>query len=470
MKKQLISNKYCFLLLILCIACCKFLSAAPLPTTVFGRVCNYDTRSVALYEVKNGALVRLGFRWLKEDGGFKFEFPLEKEAIFFIAKSSAHPGNFKNVIYIKPGDKMQLRLYSNNISLDYDSCKIKFENQETKLLQQWVNWFNTTCKDGPMAVKRNDFFSAYAELQSTVAAFKKSARTSNSYFNTLFKEKIDVDMDFARAAAFFYFNDRMNSGYDTVKSHRGFYLPLVKEGKYDDALLLNTDHGMALLKYYTSLNRFFKTGDTKDALLTDISMVGNDTLKGAMVIDYMYGVVSYEAFEKEIVPFEKYFFQAEMKQAYEKKKEELLPFSRGTQAYNFSLRDRNSKMVSLSDFKGKVVVLDMWAMWCAPCLKEKPYFRKTEEDFKNNKKIVFVSISVDGNVKKDAWRAFIVKKGWNGIELLSEYDQSLMKYYHIEGIPRFMIFDKEGKIVSVDAPRPSADGFRTLIEQTLKGN
>jgi thioredoxin-related protein len=52
--------------------------------------------------------------------------------------------------------------------------------------------------------------------------------------------------------------------------------------------------------------------------------------------------------------------------------------------------------------------------------------------------------------------------------LLANYNESVGKYYKIEGIPRFMIFDKEGKIVTVDAPRPSNPEFRKLIEQTLK--
>jgi len=65
---------------------------------------------------------------------------------------------------------------------------------------------------------------------------------------------------------------------------------------------------------------------------------------------------------------------------------------------------------------------------------------------------------------------FIEKKGWKNVELLSEYNESVGKYYKIEGIPRFMIFDKEGKIVTVDAPRPSDPEFKSLIEQTLESN
>jgi thioredoxin-related protein len=72
--------------------------------------------------------------------------------------------------------------------------------------------------------------------------------------------------------------------------------------------------------------------------------------------------------------------------------------------------------------------------------------------------------------KKAIWKNFVKKKGWHGIELLSDDKESVMKYYKIQGIPRFMIFDKEGKIVTVDAPRPSNPAFKQLIEQTLNLN
>jgi thioredoxin-related protein len=56
------------------------------------------------------------------------------------------------------------------------------------------------------------------------------------------------------------------------------------------------------------------------------------------------------------------------------------------------------------------------------------------------------------------------------LELLSEYNESIGKYYKVEGIPRFMIFDKEGKIVTVDSPRPSDPQLESLIEQTLQSS
>jgi thiol-disulfide isomerase/thioredoxin len=114
--------------------------------------------------------------------------------------------------------------------------------------------------------------------------------------------------------------------------------------------------------------------------------------------------------------------------------------------------------------------MDIWAMWCAPCLAEKPLFKKVEEAFKDRDDIIFIGVSHDGQAKKEVWKKFIEKKGWKNVELLSEYNESIGKYYKVEGIPRFMIFDKEGKIVTVDAPRPSDPEFRSLIEQTLQSN
>jgi thiol-disulfide isomerase/thioredoxin len=154
--------------------------------------------------------------------------------------------------------------------------------------------------------------------------------------------------------------------------------------------------------------------------------------------------------------------------AYQKKLDELTLYAKGLPAYNFSLYDTKESLYSLADFKGKVVVLDIWAMWCAPCLSEKPFFLKLEEEYKKRDDIIFLGVSVDGLNRKDVWKGFVAKKGWKNIELLSNYDESIMKYYKVEGIPRFMIFDKEGKIVTVDAPRPSNPGFKKLIEQTLK--
>ena len=467
--------KYFFLSFFALLVCSQAVLAKSVNTVVRGKVHNAGTQSVALFKVENGEPVKIGFRWPAKDGSFSFDIPLENESIFFIAKAATPLDVLKNVLYLKPGEIVQVNVYSGKLAYDFDSCIIDNNNQETILLQQWTDLFNPLCKAGRNMQKRENFFGIYNQFVAKAEAFKNSVHTSNNYFNQLLKLKVDIDLDFARTAAFFYFNERVLSAYDTSMAHRSFYKPALQKGKYCDAQLLNTDHGMALLRYYISIHRFFESKTVKEFQQASfktpfVDPVCNDTLKGALVLTYIQRILTQDELAANIQPYEKYFLTPSLKETYDKKKKELMPFASGADAYNFSLPDVSDKNVSLKDFEGKIVVLDMWAMWCGPCLKEKPYFRKIEEEYKSNNEIVFLSVSTDGVGKKEVWKNFVKKKGWDGVELLSEPAESLMKYYKIEGIPRFMIFDKEGKIVTVDAPRPSEPEFKSLIEQTLESN
>jgi cytochrome c biogenesis protein CcmG/thiol:disulfide interchange protein DsbE len=70
------------------------------------------------------------------------------------------------------------------------------------------------------------------------------------------------------------------------------------------------------------------------------------------------------------------------------------PEPAGNPAPSFTLQDLNGKQVSLSDFKGKVVVLDFWATWCPPCVKEIPHFIELHEQYKD-RGFAMVGISLD---------------------------------------------------------------------------
>ena len=104
----------------------------------------------------------------------------------------------------------------------------------------------------------------------------------------------------------------------------------------------------------------------------------------------------------------------------------------------------------------------MWAMWCAPCLAEKPVMEKIAESYHDRNDIVFVGVSTDGLNRKEVWKNFVKKKGFTSIELLSNHTESIQKYYKIEGIPRFLVFDREGKIVTVDAPTSFKSGIQKI--------
>ncbi|QAA82046.1 TlpA family protein disulfide reductase [Aequorivita sp. H23M31] len=119
---------------------------------------------------------------------------------------------------------------------------------------------------------------------------------------------------------------------------------------------------------------------------------------------------------------------------------------------------------SLSDFKGKYVYIDVWATWCIPCIYEMPYLIDIEKEYEG-KNIEFIGLSIDRKKDEDKWRKMIVDKGLLGTQLLAdnEIDSEFVRDYFIQGIPRFILLDPEGNIVSYDAPRPSEPRLKELF-------
>ena len=120
----------------------------------------------------------------------------------------------------------------------------------------------------------------------------------------------------------------------------------------------------------------------------------------------------------------------------------------------------NGERTSLSDLKGKYVYIDVWATWCGPCIREIPSLKLIEKKYEG-KNIHFVSISIDEKNRPkynyDAWRKMIVEKELTGIQLFADnaFNSKFTKAYGIDSIPRFLLIDPDGNIVSGNAPRPS---------------
>jgi thiol-disulfide isomerase/thioredoxin len=128
---------------------------------------------------------------------------------------------------------------------------------------------------------------------------------------------------------------------------------------------------------------------------------------------------------------------------------------------------------SLSDLKGKYVYVDVWATWCGPCKREIPSLKKIEGQYEG-KNIEFVSISIDdarrsGSLEKAhaSWKKMIVEKDLKGIQLFSDkaWQSDFIRGYKIDGIPRFILIDPDGNIVTADAPRPSNPKLIELFDE-----
>lgn len=128
---------------------------------------------------------------------------------------------------------------------------------------------------------------------------------------------------------------------------------------------------------------------------------------------------------------------------------------------------------SLSDLKGKYVYVDVWATWCGPCKREIPSLKELESKY-HGKNIEFVSISVDdarrsGSDEKayESWKTMVSEENLTGIQLFADkaWQSDFVQAYQINGIPRFILIDPAGNIVSADAPRPSSTKLIELFNE-----
>lgn len=123
----------------------------------------------------------------------------------------------------------------------------------------------------------------------------------------------------------------------------------------------------------------------------------------------------------------------------------------GAIAMDFRQPDTLGRVVSLSDFKGRYVLIDFWASWCAPCRIENPYIVKAFQKFKS-KNFTVLGVSLDSEGRKQAWLDAIHKDNltWTHVSDLKGWDNEVAKQYGIKAIPQNFLIDPDGKIVATN--------------------
>lgn len=142
---------------------------------------------------------------------------------------------------------------------------------------------------------------------------------------------------------------------------------------------------------------------------------------------------------------------------------------RGMKAPDFTAVDINGKEYKLSDFLGKVVVLDFWFTGCIPCKAEMPYMDKIAESLKNED-IQFISMSLDtGDQLLATWQEMVKDKTGATLHLNipQGFKSSVTQTFGIRAVPRIVIIDKNGNIVDSNALRPSDPKLKQTLEKLL---
>ena len=136
----------------------------------------------------------------------------------------------------------------------------------------------------------------------------------------------------------------------------------------------------------------------------------------------------------------------------------------GQPAPEFTLHDLDGQPVSLSQFKGQVVLLDFWASWCEPCISDLPDLRKIKEKTADWP-VVFLNVSIDTD--EAAWREAIDKHEIKGVHVRADdFGSDVAKSYQVDGIPAYYLVDSQGLIVERLRIRETYE-IMAMIEKSL---
>jgi thiol-disulfide isomerase/thioredoxin len=139
---------------------------------------------------------------------------------------------------------------------------------------------------------------------------------------------------------------------------------------------------------------------------------------------------------------------------------------KGSVAPNFSIQNANGDFISLEEFKGNVVYIDFWATWCKPCLSEINPSRELQNKLADYD-IKFINIGIES--KYNTWSNLISTKNIEGINLFAnnEVEKKIKEDYFIQGLPRYVIIDKDGRIFDFSAKKPSDPKLEADLKSIL---
>jgi thiol-disulfide isomerase/thioredoxin len=147
----------------------------------------------------------------------------------------------------------------------------------------------------------------------------------------------------------------------------------------------------------------------------------------------------------------------------------LEKFKAGAKINDFEFLDLEGKKVMLTDYRDKIIYLDLWASWCGPCINT---FRTKTPEFEQKLRayedVVLMYVSIDEN--QDPWKNYLSKNEMRGVHLFAGkgFESEIMKYFKVWGIPRYIIIDKDNKIFTVNAPRPGDEPYEVLVSLATK--
>ncbi|UII25627.1 TlpA family protein disulfide reductase [Fulvivirga maritima] len=395
-----------------------------------------------------------------EKGLFSFELPLEK------GKEIAIESNFDfNKFFIEPGDSIYFETDKDYRTPIQNIAGIGSEKLEMQtLLKNQLSF---------LELKEIDSADILPEYKKRLEIYQQTLDSAKSKYSDAFYTYLKAN--FLHENHYF---QSMFSGYMKALMHIDFPKDSIAEQKSTEELLAYASKGEGNFSFshqvmYLIMKKAYETN--KEDVTKQIAYYKQaiDSLDLAPHFEqvmlgkgYLYFLERGNVSELE-TPLDNYYTTYPKSDYNETLKEEYngwLAIADGQPAPNLEGTTQDDQVFHLADLNGKVVYIDIWATWCAPCREEIPYSQDIKEHYKDNDDIAFLYVSVDQS--KKSWLDYLKSHpDFKGIHINDpgNFQSNIAEAFKVSGIPRYIIIDKEGKIFATDAKRPSSGD--NLIEQ-----
>ncbi|MCH7403203.1 redoxin family protein [Belliella kenyensis] len=452
---------------------CKEENAFNPKVIIAGNLSNLDTEEIKLYLDEEIASSNLA-----DDGSFHLSFDADKFENYMLII-----GRERLNLFLSPGDSLYIKgdaaKFEESIVFSGDH-----EAENTYLYEK----DNINTKSGLsnymelMGLDKDAYFhkkdSAFGLTRSRYESIK-TERAFDGDFVTLedaYYEYEPLIYDGMYPMYYAYINkvsqDSVDFPHEEVKAKFG-QVHLGREDLLDSRSYTNVvdrrigDRVSEMMKSDSSLLKD-PSGYEKARFTALEDMIENQVVKDKFLFDYIKSNMQYRGPEHTEVSYKKFMKENQspkLAAKLEALKDKWEPIMPGKEVPDFSFVNIEGEEVNLSDLKGNLVYIDIWATWCGPCIAEHPHWDKMKEEYKD-KSIAFLTVSIDDS--KDPWEKMVKSKNMEGLQWFAEnaWKSELAKHFMVNAIPRFILLDKEGKIIDPSADRPSGN-IRTKVDQHL---
>lgn len=408
----------------------------------------YRPSCIQLIVVKNGVPAKYAGTSIASNGSFAFMFQPDRKGFYYLFDGA----NYYR-FFAQGDEEINVVLSDGNFSF------VEGVNKENYLLGEWQKQMDSLMDKIDVA-EYGKYFVEFDSLLCKVPLWLAEHEIKNEEFKNQLAQIIELDM----LNSFVSYVSKYQQRYNSDEQTSTYYQKIIKQFPICDSGLLEQPYGMDLLEKYFSYKSIFVIRDSVYSLEEQLAELHSPLLKS----EYIINQVDTKDFARFCDYERKYFplLQTD-EQRYRFQHLENRPVSvleKGELAPNFIYQDTAGVYRSVTDYSGKIKYIDIWATWCAPCKKEIPYLQNLEKKFADDE-IAFISISIDNNQEK--WKKFVREHHLGGIHLWAGDWNNLPKELNIGSVPRFMLIDKEGKWLEIDALRPSNPELEYLLEEIL---